>query len=102
MSKFLFAFAALAAVIPAVPAIAAVNAPGTRIVRYADLDLSAPAGRARLEQRIVAAVAAVCGSAASGDLAGAGAVRACRTATFANVVRPAAATPVAALPTGTQ
>ena len=102
MSKFLFALAALAAATAAAPAAAAVNAPGTRIVRYADLDLSAPAGRARLEQWIVAAVAAVCGNAASGDLGGAGDVRACRTATLANVVRPAAAAPVAAQPAGTQ
>ena len=101
MSRILFALAALAASAPALPAAAAVNAPGTRIVRYADLDLSAPAGRARLEQRIVAAVRTVCGSASSADLAGAGDVQACRTATLASVIRPAAA-PVATQPAGTE
>ena len=99
MSKFLFALAALAAAGAAAPASAVVNASGTRIVRYADLDLSSAAGRARLEQRIGAAVRIVCGSAASGDLGGASAVQDCRTATAANVVRPAA---IAAQPAGTQ
>ena len=68
MSKILFTFAALAAA-TAVPA--AANIPhdsGTRIVRYADLDLNSAAGRVRLEQRIGAAVRAVCGFAVPGDL----------------------------------
>jgi UrcA family protein len=93
MSKTLFAFAALAAAITSAPAAAAVprNA-GTAIVRYADLDLSAAPGRARLEQRIGAAVRDVCGSAAPGDLGTASAIRACRAETLAQVVRPAGGT----------
>ena len=91
MSRILLAFAALAAA-TSVPATA--NVPhdaGTRVVRYADLDLSSAAGRARLEQRIGAAVRAVCGEPLRGDLRSERAVRACRTETLARVVRPAAA-----------
>lgn len=92
MSKILFALAALAAA-TAVPAAASIpRAAGTRVVSYADLDLSAAPGRARLEQRIGAAVLIICGSAAAGDLRGASEVRACRTATLADVPRPAPAT----------
>ena len=87
MSKILFALAALAAA-TAVPAAATPRASGTRIVSYADLNLSAPAGRARLEQRIGAAVDAVCGYASPADLHGARAVRDCRATTFAQVARP--------------
>jgi UrcA family protein len=91
MSKFLFALAALAAA-AAAPATASIPLPaGSRIVSYADLDLSSAAGRARLEQRIGAAVRAVCGEPLRGDLRNERAVRACRTATLARVVRPAPA-----------
>jgi UrcA family protein len=65
---------------------------GTAIVRYADLDLSAAPGRARLEQRIGAAVRDVCGSASPGDLGTASAIRACRAETLAQVARPAGGT----------
>lgn len=90
MSKILFAFAALAAA-TAAPAAAIPHPAGSRIVTYADLNLSAAAGRARLEQRIGAAVRALCGSAAPGDLHGVREVRACRVATLAQVARPIAA-----------
>jgi UrcA family protein len=99
MSKILFAFAALATITAAPAAASVPRDPGTRIVRYADLDLSSVAGRARLEQRIGAAVRAVCGEPLRGDLRSARAVRACRTTTFARVARPAAAAVAAA---GTQ
>ena len=90
--KILFALAALAATAISVSASASVpRAEGSRIVRYADLDLSAAAGRTRLERRLEAAARDLCGNAASGDLATASAVRACRTATLAQVVRPATA-----------
>jgi len=91
MSRIFLAFAALAA---ATSVSAAANVPhdaGTRIVRYADLDLASAAGRARLEQRIGAAVRAVCGLADPSDLRGGRAVQACRTDTLARVVRPAPA-----------
>ena len=90
--KILFTLAAFAAAAASFPASASVpRAEGTRIVRYADLDLSAAAGRAQLERRIGAAVRDLCGNAASGDLATASAVRACRIATSAQIVRPFAA-----------
>src|SRR3954471_2442301 len=98
MSKILFAFAALAAA-AASPATASVpRDSATRIVRYADLDLSSAAGRARLDRRIGAAVRAVCG-AEPGDLRGDRDVRACRTAAFAQIVRPV---PAALAASGTQ
>ena len=87
MSKILFAFAALAAA-AAAPAVASPRAAGTRIVSYSDLDLSVPAGRARLERRIGAAVDAVCGYAVPADLHGARAVQNCRVTTLAQVARP--------------
>jgi len=87
MSKILFAVAALAAAMSA-PAAATARPAGARVVSYSDLDLSAAAGRARLEQRIGAAVRAVCGSAAPGDLGGVRAVEQCRAATLADVSRP--------------
>lgn len=89
MPKILFALAALAAVGAAAPAAASATPAGTRLVRYADLDLGAAAGRARLEQRIGAAVRELCGSAAPRDLGGVRDVRDCRAATLANVARPA-------------
>lgn len=89
MSRIIFAIAALAAATSA-PAFASVpRDAATRVVSYADLDLSAPAGRARLDQRIGAAVRSVCGDNASGDLRAAREARACRIATLAQVSRPA-------------
>jgi len=97
MTKMLFALAALAAA-SAMPA--AANVPHnatTRIVRYADLDLGSAAGRARLEQRIDAAVRDVC-AIAPGDAGRTAEARACRTATLAQIARPAApAAPAAGL-----
>jgi len=87
MSKLLFALAALVAA--AAPAAATVRPAGARIVSYSDLDLSAAAGRSRLEQRIGAAVRAICGSATPGDLGGVRSVRDCRAATLADLSRPA-------------
>lgn len=68
------------------PAFAAPPAPAaqTRIVSYADLDLSNAAGRARLDQRIGSAVRAVCGRAAPTDLNGLAQVQACRDETLAD------------------
>lgn len=89
MTKLLFALAALATA-AATPAAANIpHNPTTRIVRYADLDLGSAAGRARLAQRIDAAVRDVCAT-APGDPGRAGEERACRTATLAQVARPAA------------
>jgi UrcA family protein len=90
MSKILFAFAALAAAASTAAPASVPRPAGTRIVSYADLDLSAAAGRGRLESRIHAAARALCGSAAPGDLGTASAVRACRVETLAQVVRPGA------------
>jgi UrcA family protein len=87
MSKILFALAALAA---AAASPASANVPrdaGTRIVSYADLDLSAASGRASLEQRIRGAVRDVCGAAVRGDMRSDRVVRACRIETLARVVR---------------
>jgi UrcA family protein len=68
------------------PALAAPPAPAaqTRIVGYADLDLSSAAGRARLDRRVDAAVRAVCGRAAPIDLNGLAQVQACRDETLAD------------------
>lgn len=88
MSKILFALAALAVAAGSAPAAATARPADTRAVSYSDLDLSAAAGRARLEQRIGAAVRAVCGRASSSDLIGARDVRTCRVETLAQVARP--------------
>ena len=66
------------------PALAAPPEAQTRIVSYADLDLSGAAGRARLQQRIDTAVRAVCGRAAPTDLNGLNAVQLCRAETLAD------------------
>ena len=88
MSRIVFALAALAAA-TAAPATASIPpAAGTRIVSYADLDLSSAPGRARLEQRIGAAVRDVCGVPVRGDMRSDRAVRTCRIETLARVVRP--------------
>jgi UrcA family protein len=66
------------------PAFAAPPAAQTRIVSYADLNLSTAAGRDRLERRIGAAVDAVCGRAAPTDLNGLAQVQLCRSETLAD------------------
>lgn len=93
LKPFLFAAAALASAVTASPVFAKAVTPGVRVVSYADLDLSSRAGRARLEQRINAAVRDVCGEAPAFDLARRRAVAECRVETRANVQRnaPAAA-----------
>ena len=53
------------------------------IVRTADLDLSTPAGKRMLDQRLVQAAREVCGPASDVDLAGKNAVRACRSSVLA-------------------
>jgi UrcA family protein len=53
------AFAAIAAVCLAFPAFAQDEAPVARI-RYADLDLSTPAGQAKLKKRVRWAINAAC------------------------------------------
>ena len=93
MSRIIFAFAALAAAVASPGAASIPRAAGTRVVSYADLDLSAAAGRSRFEQRIGAAARALCGTAAPGDLRGVSEVRACRAATLAQIARPAAGLP---------
>jgi UrcA family protein len=88
MSRIIFAIAALAAA-TSVPAYASVpRDAASRVVSYADLDLAAPAGRARLDRRIGAAVRSICGDNA-GDLRAARESRACRIATLAQISRPA-------------
>jgi UrcA family protein len=66
------------------PALAAAPTAQTRIVSYADLDLASAAGRSRLDQRIGAAVRAVCGRAAPTDLNGLNQVEQCRAETLAD------------------
>ena len=67
------------------PALAAPQESRIRIVSYADLDLGRAAGRDRLEQRIGAAIRAVCGDAAPTDHRGSREVRLCRSETRAQV-----------------
>lgn len=88
MTKLLFVLASSLAAITASPAVAAPAETGTRIVSAADLDLASAAGRARLDQRIAAAVRAVCGAASSADLRGLHEIRACRAETLARVAVP--------------
>lgn len=54
----------------------------TRTVQVADLNLDAPSGKTRLDQRIIEA----CGEASTVDLAGRNAVRACRADAKAKAV----------------
>ena len=93
LKPFLFAAAALASAVTTSPVFAKAATPGVRVVSYADLDLTSSAGRARLEQRINAAVRDVCGEAPSFDLVRRRAVAECRVETRTNAQRnaPAAA-----------
>ena len=59
MLKMILVIAALS-VSAAVPALAQTSA--RRTVSYADLDLTTPAGRARLDRRVNAALETACGS----------------------------------------
>jgi UrcA family protein len=89
LKPILVAAATFAATVTVSPVAARPIAPEVRTVRYADLDLTSPAGRARLDRRIEAAVREVCGEAPSFDLARRHAVRQCLTETRANVRLPA-------------
>ncbi|TCM19601.1 UrcA family protein [Novosphingobium sp. PhB165] len=51
----------------------------TELVRYADLDLTSPQGRARLDARINSAIDHVCGRADIGDLEGRAQIHDCRS-----------------------
>ena len=86
MSKLILALAAtLAAGFTAAPVQAAPRPPDVRIVSTAGFDLASPAGRARLDRRIAAAVRAVCGQASPADLRGRANIRACRADSFARL-----------------
>ena len=81
-ARMAFAAAALTAL-----AGAAIAAEPNRSVRYADLNLASPEGRAQFDRRIASAAEALCGSAHSSDLGGQSEVGRCRTATVAGVTR---------------
>ena len=65
------------------PAEAAPAATEQRLVPTADLDLSTPEGKRRLEQRLARAAREVCGVASDADLEGKNAIRECRRETLA-------------------
>ena len=79
--KILLPLAAFAAALTAGPAFAAPAAPATRVVHYADLDLSSTAGRRELDRRIGIAVREACGTASDADLHGRNLVQRCRVET---------------------
>ena len=62
----------------AIPTVAAGREPVSRMVPYADLDLSTPAGLARFDTRIASAIEEACGSTVSVDLRGRADIRRCR------------------------
>jgi UrcA family protein len=79
MKTLLILAAALGTALAAAPASAqAAPAARTQIVHLADLDLASDSGRARLDQRLRAAVEAACGTASDSDLHGRNLVRRCR------------------------
>ena len=57
----------------------------TRYVSYGDLDLSGPAGRTALRQRVTHAVEQVCGGIEARNIHSGEAVQACRTDTWSTV-----------------
>lgn len=57
----------------------------TRTVRYADLDLTSPAGQAALDRRLAHAVREVCGRAFPRDLQSVDEASRCRRDTMANI-----------------
>ena len=59
----------------------------SRSIRYADLNLASPQGRAQLDRRIASAAEVLCGFAHSSDLGGQSEVARCRAATVAGVTR---------------
>ncbi len=82
------AAAAILAALP-IPAMAE-QAPRTRTVHTADLDLSSTAGQRKLDRRIASATQAVCGSYAGAPEHALDGIKACRAA-VAEQVRPALA-----------
>lgn len=87
ISPFLLApLAAISAVAAGSAATAATPAAPVRIVSFADLDLSAAAGRERLDRRLLAAARSVCGTAAATDLRGKAEVRLCQEETLASAL----------------
>lgn len=84
--KLVIPVAALAALFPLVPVVAespAATTPRQEVVRFGDLAVASPGGRAALDRRIGRAAETVCGAASDLDLAGQNAVRRCRDATIA-------------------
>ncbi len=67
------------------PAVASGQEGPVQVVSYSDLDLASETGRVRFDRRIVAAVRRVCGRAWPLDLGAVGAVRRCRSDTFAEI-----------------
>ncbi|MFL6858475.1 MAG: UrcA family protein [Allosphingosinicella sp.] len=76
--KTLLPLAALAAALVAHPASAQTAPAAPQIIRYADLDLSNPAGVRELDRRIGAAIRDACGGASDADLHGQNLVIRCR------------------------
>jgi UrcA family protein len=88
IAKALFAAAAAgAATLALSPVHAELGAPRTQEVRYDDLDLSKPAGKARLERRIAQAARIVCGPDYSGSITTRMAVAECRADAVADARR---------------
>ena len=81
------AIRSLIPIVLVVSAVAAspVRAESGRIVSYADLDLTSPAGQAALDRRIDGAVRQICGRAFPSDLQTQHEVRQCRAQTRADV-----------------
>jgi UrcA family protein len=71
--------------VASVAAASPAQAESTRIVSYADLDLSSPAGQSALDRRIDNAVRQMCGRAFPSDLQTQHQVRQCREQTAAEV-----------------
>lgn len=90
--KTAMSIALLAASLYVVPAFAQDNAPPerSRVVRFADLDLSSESGQSKLDRRIRAAANEVCGTASDADLEGKNDVRACRADTYSQASRQVA------------
>lgn len=75
----------LSCILAAAPAFAAPES-HSRIVRFADLDLTTHAGEQALRSRISLAVNSVCGDVDQRDLRAAAAVNACRATAMANAM----------------
>jgi UrcA family protein len=89
MRKTMLFAAALLAAISAMPA--AAQAPASRAVGHAGLDLATPAGRAALDRRIASAVESVCGSYAGASSDEAREIDRCRAAARTGIATQLAA-----------